>query len=489
MAMMSIGGVARLQAERDPDRPAVTFESESVTRRELDLRSNRLARAYRKLGVKQGDFVTIALPNGIEFYEATLATWKLGATPQPVSARLPFVERDAIIELAEPSLVVGVEPAEHGERAAVPIGYQPDPALDDTALDERTAKHYKAMTSGGSTGRPKLIVAANAGEVDLDLESPIQMPDDGAQLVPGPLYHNGPFAFSMAGLLRGNHAVVMTRFDAEEALRLIERHRIDYVMVVPTMMHRIWRLPAKTRDAYDLSSLRVLLHLAAPCPAWLKEAWIEWLGADRIYELYGGTEGQGATWIDGSEWLEHRGSVGRPREGCRMKILDEEGQELPAGEIGEVFMIPDTGPGSTYHYIGAQAKKRDGWESLGDMGWMDDDGYLYLADRQTDMILSGGANIYPAEVESALDSHPEVRSSAVIGMPDEDLGQRVHALVQADDGLDDDELREHLADLLVRYKIPRTFEYVDEPLRDDAGKVRRSALRAERLAAAEATDR
>ncbi len=488
MGLMSIGRIFQKQAEDDPDRPAVTHESRSVTRRELDLRTNRLARAYAELGVKQDDFVTIALPNGVEFYEATIATWKLGATPQPVSARMPFLERDAIIDLAAPSLIVGVEPGEHGDRPALPIGYEADPSISDTALPERVAKHYKAMTSGGSTGRPKLIVAAGRGEIDLEIDHPMLILPDRTHLVPGPLYHNGPFAFSMGALIRGNHVVVMTRFDALEALHLIEHHGVDYVVFVPTMMHRIFRLPKEEREAIDISSLRVMLHVAAPCPAWLKEGWIEWLGAERIIEIYGGTEGQGVTWIDGNEWLDHRGSVGRPKEGCRMKILDEEGRELPAGEVGEVFMIPDEGPGTTYHYLGAEARVREGWESLGDIGWMDEDGYLYLADRKSDMVLSGGANIYPAEVEAALEAHPQVRSSAVIGMPDDDLGQRVHAIVQVEGELDDEELREHMAERLVRYKVPRTFEYVDEPLRDDAGKVRRLALRAERIAAIETSE-
>ena len=485
MTMMSIGSVVRLLAQKDPDRPAVTHEVSTVTRRELDLSTNRLARVYQDLGVEQDDFVTIALPNGIAFYEAAIATWKLGATPQPVSARLPFLERDAIIELADPALVVGVEPGDHGDRQALPVGYEADSAISDEPLADRTAKHYKAMTSGGSTGRPKLIVSANSGEIDNEIESPMEMVADRAHLVPGPLYHNAPFAFSMGGLLRGNHVVVMTRFDAAEALRLIERHLVDYVVFVPTMMHRIYRLPPEQRDSFDLSSLRVMLHMAAPCPAWLKESWIEWLGAERIFELYGGTEAQGATWIVGDEWLEHRGSVGRPMEGSRMRILGEEGEELAAGEVGEVFIMPDEGPGSTYHYVGADARIRDGWESLGDIGWMDEEGYLYLHDRQTDMILCGGANIYPAEIEAALDAHPQVRSSAVIGLPDEDLGQRVHGIVYIEGKLTDDELREHLAERLVRYKVPRSFEYVDEPLRDDAGKVRRSALLKERVAALE----
>jgi bile acid-coenzyme A ligase len=251
--------------------------------------------------------------------------------------------------------------------------------------------------------------------------------------------------------------------------------------VVPTMMKRIWRLPEHVREAYDLTSLRVVWHLAEPCPEWLKQSWIDWLGAERIYELYAGTESQTATIITGPEWLAHRGSVGRPLPGTIM-ITDAEGNELPPGEEGEVWMRnPRDTP--TYRYVGATARTRDGgWESLGDMGRLDDDGYLYLGDRAADMILSGGANIYPAEIEAALQEHDGIRSCAVIGLPDDDKGNVVHAILEADESaIDQDELRAFLAERLVAYKIPRTFEFVDTPLRDDAGKVRRSALRSERL--------
>ncbi len=242
-------------------------------------------------------------------------------------------------------------------------------------------------------------------------------------------------------------------------------------------------MPEEVRLTYDLSSLKVLWHLAAPCPQWLKEEYIAWLGPDVIYELYGGTEGQGTTIITGTEWLAHRGSVGKPQPGCKMKIVDDEGKTLSPGEIGEVFLMPEGGQGSTYHYIGDKAKEIEGgWESLGDMGYMDEDGYLYLADRQTDMILSGAANIYPAEIEGAIEAFPGVRTCAVIGLPDEDMGNLIHAIIErADDGVTEEALVTHLAERLVRYKIPRTFEFVSEPLRDEAGKVRRKALRAERV--------
>jgi bile acid-coenzyme A ligase len=308
------------------------------------------------------------------------------------------------------------------------------------------------------------------------------MQPNGVQLVPGPLYHNAPFMFSMSGLFKGSHLLVLPRFDAATSLELIERHSVDWLLLVPTMMLRIWRLPEEERTKRDLSSVKGILHLAAPCPPWLKEAWIEWLGPEVIWELYAGTEAQGVTIISGADWMAHKGTVGKPAEGS-MRILDPDThEELPRGEIGEVWMRP-RGEGATYRYIGAEARRDDeGWESLGDMGSIDADGYLYLADRRTDLILAGGANIYPAEVEAALDEHPAIASCAVIGLPDEDLGQRVHAVIELAPGaaVTDDELRAFLAERLVSYKIPRSFERSEGAVRDDAGKVRRSGLVLER---------
>lgn len=482
MATLSISQLITQLATQQPNRPSITHEGQSLTRREFDLRTNRLARAYEQMGVSEGDMVTIALPNSIEFYEACVATWKLGATPQPVSARLPQIEREAIVELAEPSLVVGAEPGSLGKHQVIAEGFEPDQSLSDAPLPDKTTKFWKAPTSGGSTGRPKIIVARSPGAFDFGALLPLHQERDRAQLVTGPLYHNGPFSFSMMGLFLGNHIVVMTRFDSLETLRLIEAYQIDWMMMVPTMMNRIWKLTEAERNQYDLSSLRVMLHLAAPCPPWLKEEWIKWLGADRVHELFGGTEGTGGTWITGEEWLAHYGSVGKLSGNSKVKVVDEDGNEVPYGEIGEIYLLPEGGRGSTYHYIGAESKAIEGgWESLGDLGYVDEEGYIYLTDRKTDMILSGGANIYPAEIEAALDAHPAVRSSAVIGLPDDDLGQAVHGIVDAPTGVSEEELLEFLNENLARYKVPRTIEFVDEPLRDDAGKTRRSALLKERV--------
>jgi len=472
-------------AAADPSRPAVTDEARTVTRDELEQLASDTAEAFAAYGVAQGDIVVLALPNAVEFLAAMIAAWKVGATPTPVSSRLPKRELDGIVELASPALIVGVDPGDHPRARCVPAGWKPDPALPaarDARL-ETVSDPWKGMTSGGSTGRPKLILNTAPALIDPDAKPLLMMTPNGTLMMPGPLYHNGPFMWSVTGLLAGNHVVLGGKFDAERTLKLIDRYHPESMYVVPTMMARISKLPEATRARYDVSSLKVVWHLGAPCPPWLKQTWIDWLGPDVIWELYAGTEAQASTIIGGADWLAHRGSVGRPLSG-EMKVVRADGTDAEPGEIGEIFMRPRDPGVSTYSYVGASARRIDGgWESLGDMGAIDGDGYVYLADRQTDMILAGGSNVYPAEVEAALDEHPRVRSSAVIGLPDDDLGSRIHAIVQSDDGtpIDVDDLRTHLAERLVRYKIPRDFEFTSEPLRDDAGKIRRSALRSQRI--------
>jgi len=286
-------------------------------------------------------------------------------------------------------------------------------------------------------------------------------------------------------LFAGGRLTGMVKFDAQETLRLIEENRVQWVNFVPTMMHRIWALPDEVRNGYDLSSLEIVFHMAAPMPPWLKEKWIEWLGPERIYELYGGTERQGRTVISGVEWLTHKGSVGKIDDACALRIIGPDGNDVAPGETGEIYFLPADGPGSTYHYLGAEPKRRtDGWESLGDIGRLDADGYLYLGDRLADMILRGGANIYPAEVEAAVSAHPKVRSCVVVGLPDPALGQRVHAILELDEATDAravaDAMADFLADRLSRYKHPESFGIVSVSLRDDSGKVRRTLLRDER---------
>ncbi|CAB4562682.1 MAG: AMP-binding protein [Actinobacteria bacterium] len=467
-------------AAQQPDAPAVTCQDDTVSRAQLLTLGNNLALHLAEHGTKEGDMVTVAVPNSIDFFIAYVAAWRLGATPQPISSRLPQRELDALIELANPSAIVGVNHGEYPGRTCVPFGFRA-PDGDASHLPWVISSAWKAPTSGGSTGRPKLIVSGDPAALNPDAPVPLLMDPGGCLVMPGPLYHNGPAVWSCQAWLHGLHVVLLPKFDAEATLQAIEQHQGSVLYMVPTMMKRILRLPDDIRLKYDMSTLRVVWHLAEPCPEWLKQAWIDWLGPERIFELYAGTEAQTATTISGIEWLTHRGSVGRVIPGT-VKVTGENGEELPVGEMGEVWMR-SLRESPTYRYVGATARTLEGgWESLGDMGRLDDEGYLYLGDRASDMILSGGANIYPAEIESALQEHPHVRSCAVIGLPDDDKGNIVYAIVEADKNqVSEDELKGFLGERLVAYKVPRSFEFVDVPLRDDAGKVRRSALRQERL--------
>lgn len=473
----------RNAARLGADRWAVRHEEDVLTWGELADRVRRRAHALSAAGVGQDDFVVLALPSGNALFELTFALWKLGATPAVVSAKLPLPELLAVIETAGAAFVIAHDPHVIAATAARPADFGRDHP-DAGPLESKVAKHWKAMTSGGSTGRPKVIVdAAPSAMPPAALRgSVLMMPEDGVMLNPAPLYHNFPFAMTHMAMLAGTSVVGMTRFDAEALLQLIDRHRVQWVNLVPTMMSRVARLPAEVRARYDLSSLNVLWHTAAPIPPWLKEFWIEWIGGERIWEMYGGTEGFATTQLNGVEWLAHRGSVGRTQG--EILIRGEDGKALPPGEVGEIFLRGAGGGGPTYHYRGADGRRLDdGFESFGDFGWVDADGYLYIADRRTDMILCGGSNIYPAEIESVLMEHPAVETAIVIGLPDDDLGAVPHAILKLEHDLpppDGEELREFAAARLVRYKVPRSFEFTDEPLRDEAGKVRRSRLLAER---------
>ncbi len=480
-----MGSLLAYHARGNPDLPAVTLNGITTSYAELEARSNRKARQLAALGVVEGDIVTVAVPKGVEYYETIFAIWKLGATPNNVSPNLPAHELKAIVDLARPRLVIGSEAIRDASPDFLACGTPPGDEFSADPLEVKVPPVWKIQTSGGSTGRPKLIVDKQPGLQDSNKAPMGQLPGE-SMLNPGPMYHNTPFVMSFGRLFSGGHVIEMEKFDALAALELIDRYKVNWVSFVPTMMSRIWRLPEEVRNRYDVSSLRMVLHMGSVCPPWLKEAWIDWVGPDAVVEIYGGTELFGVTAITGREWLEHRGSVGKPVGGSEMRIFDEDGKECAPGEVGEIYFLSPAGTGSDY--IGAEAKSRDGWRSYGDLGYVDADGYLYIADRRTDMIVSGGANIFPAEVEAALDEHPDVQSSIVIGLPDSDLGQRAHAIVQvaenAREHTDDDALRAFLAERLVRYKIPRSFEFTDENLRDDAGKARRSKLRDERIASA-----
>ncbi len=503
-----IGAQITALADLAPDEPAISCDGVTLTRRELDRSTSRLARAYAERGIGVGDYVTMVLPNSIEWNQAAVACWKLGAVPQPLSARLPDAELQGLLDLRPPALLVGREgdrrrgeagrsgsptgrPSHYGI-PSVPASFTPNPTLSDAPLPEAVSPVWKAMGSGGSTGRPKLIESGGDSRIPATIGYPLGAQEGDTTLVPIPLSHNTGFTTATIALLMRQHLVVMSRFDPHGFLRLISDYRVTFLTTVPTIMQR--SLPVYQADpgAYDLSSIRRFWHLGAPCPPAIKQAWIDLLGPEKVWELYGGTELQALTFISGDQWLTHRGSVGVVVSG-EMQVLDDDGNPCPPGVVGEVYMRPNPGSAPTYRYVGATAKSRDGWDSLGDLGYFDADGFLYLSDRRVDMFTVGGRNVYPAEIENALSAHPDVLSCLVVGVPDPnagDLGQVPYALVHTADGsaLDAAGVQDFLRERIAGYKVPHTVEFVDTPLRDDAGKARRSAVRAEIIARSRATE-
>jgi bile acid-coenzyme A ligase len=478
-----LGAVLSAHAALTPDAPAVSFGSDTISFAALDLLANRRARQLAALGVGQDDRVVVVLPNSPEFIECVFAIWKLGATACPVSYRISEEEFAAIVALAEPVAVIGARHWPSSCKTQLLVDGPPPTELSGKPLEPRFARPGRIMGSGGSTGRPKLVVDPHASTWGAEKAGYRRWPRC-ILSVASPFYHAGPFASVCYGLAQGSHIVAMDKFDPVEWLQAIERHGVDYIYTVPTIMTRISKLDRAVVESVDLSSVRILLHMAAPCPPETKRWWIDLLGPERVLELYGGAERIGLTLIDGVEWLAHPGSVGKAAPGDEIVITDDAGRPLPAGEIGEVNFRKDVGPGTTYSYIGAEPRIRGDIDSYGDMGWLDADGYLYIADRRTDMVVIGGVNVYPAEVEHVIDGLPGVLCSAVIGLPDADLGNRLHAIVELEPGIDPPEEDAFLAllqDRLIGFKRPRSAEFTHERIRDDAGKMRRSALRQARL--------
>lgn len=459
--------LATCLTRHDPARAAVIHGEQRLTFAELDAQARELSGWLRSRGVTPDNLVAYALPNGPQFLALTFAIYKAGATPAPLSPRLPTAERDTILATMQPGLFVDAALLETAY-------YAPTATLD---AGRHIAASWKACTSGGSTGTPKVIVDARPAGFPEETTF-IAIPRDGRVLVPGPLYHNAPFSAAIFALWSGSTVVTTDRFDAAASLSVIEAEGINWALMVPTMMHRIMALPEDRRDTFDLSHWGTVVHTAAPMAPWLKQAWIDWLGPDHIWEVYGATEGLVRCWIGGREWIERPGSVGKPIGAGRIRIVHPDGSEAAVGEDGEVFAMPPGGPGSTYRYIGANRRATtDGWESVGDVGHVDADGYLYLADRKDDLIISGGINIWPAEVEAALLRHPAIRSCAVFGLPDADLGAIVHATIEAHNDLSAPQLSAFLSDHLARAKHPRSVKCTSQPVRDDAGKFRKPRSR------------
>ena len=476
-------------AGQRPEQVAVTFVAldgrrGQLTWADLEAQANRLARRLAEAGVGSGDFVAIGLGNSVEHVIAAQATWKLGGCAMPVGSTLPPAERDALIALAEPKAEVSDWPDRPGITSAEIAGLAQ--RYSDAPLEDAVPQPFKAIGSGGSTGKPKLIVSPGAFAYPggtHPLAGITGLGDGHVAFSPGPLYHNQAFLLTSVALYSGASVVLTERFRPELTLALVAELGVTYLNVVPTMMARMLRSPAI--ETADLSSIEVLMHMAAPCPEWVKRGWIDRIGAEHVWELWAATELTGITVIRGDEWLQRPGSVGKPIA-TEIQIIGPDGTQQPPGEVGEIYSRFGGVPTAGYAYLGAPAlpERPGGFRSVGDLGYLDDDGYLYLADRRTDLIISGGANVYPAEVESVLSTHDGVADVAVIGLPDEDLGQRVHAVVRpAQAGSDAlrDELLSLCAQQLARYKCPRDIEFVAELPRAETGKLRRSALRDERV--------
>ena len=471
--------LGELAREREGE-PALIFlasdgSEELWSWRQLSDRSTQVAHGLIDAGVTHGDRVGIKIRNSPDHILVALACYHVGAVPVPVRWDLPEWELERILGVLDARLVV-----------------EPDaPCLTDThdapttPLPDVMSPNASGVLSSGATGSPKVILRQVPGLYFPGASSNRLVEaygELGPQLlvVPAPLYHNNGF-MALGNLFGGDRLLLLERFDTSLLLGAIERHRVTGMVATTVMLQRLARDPDFERR--DLSSLEWVMHGAAPLPDWLARDWIERVGEEHFYVCYGSSEGVGATFARGDEYLAHPGTVGRGAMATELKILDDEENELPAGEIGLIYM--KSAYGILASYVGDVPPiptTADGYATVGDLGWLDDDGYLYLADRRVDMIVSGGANIFPAEVEAAVSEHPDVADVVVIGLNDPEWGRRVHAIVQRRDGADltEEQLREYASERLARYKVPKSVEFVDAIPRTEATKLNRAALIAER---------
>jgi len=485
-------GVAAL-AHQDPDRTALVCGATRTTFAELDAAANAMAHAFAAAGTGPGERVAVMLDNSVELFAAWYGAARLGALVVPVSTRLTAPEAAYIV--ADSGAIVLV----HGGSAAACATVSSvavagldvsDPALVAPVAgppgDDYLGTPVVTMSyTSGTTGRPKGITRPAPPPCREAPPNPFAsfwgLRDGDVHLMCGPGYHMAPSAYAQMSLTEGGTVVIMAKWDATEALRLIETESVTTAQMVPAHFIRI--LEADW-PSYDRSSVRKILHAAAPCPVPVKRRIIDVFPAGAIWEYYGASEGM-ASVISPEEWLAKPGSVGRPFPGLSVRILDDEGTELPPGEVGAIYISSFPGHRFGYHNDADKTDRawRDDFFTVGDMGWLDEDGYLFLADRRTDLILSGGVNVYPAEVETALAEDPDVVDAAVFGLPDDRMGQRVHAVVELRPGAprDADALVARLATRLADYKRPRTVEFVDVLPRQDNGKVMKARLRAERM--------
>jgi bile acid-coenzyme A ligase len=439
----------------------------------LDRRSSQVAGALATRGVIEGDRIGIGLRNSPQLLLSVFAAWKLGAVPVPVRWDVPEWELTRLRDVIAPRVYLS-----------------PDDLawIDETAEDEvpqlpdRVAAHTHGICSSGSTGTPKVILSGVPGVYHPTFATPFAehwgpIPRPQRILVLAPMYHVNAFS-SLYNLLAGDELTVLEKFDAARAVDAIERHRITTFTATPTMLQRMADLP--DIGARDLSSIDWIAQGAAPMPPSLVHRWADLLGPEKILMAYGMTEGLGITALRGDEWMRHSGSVGRGMRGTEVRILDAEGDDVPTGEIGDIYLRSAAHGGSVYLGDAASLPSTDdGFCSVGDMGYLDADGFLYLVDRRVDLIVTAGANVFPAEVECALIDHPKVADVVVIGLRDPEWGRRVHAIVEPADRADPptfEDVRSFAKQRLAAYKAPRSIEIVDAIPRSEATKVNRGRL-------------
>ncbi|MDE3204972.1 MAG: AMP-binding protein [Acidobacteriota bacterium] len=487
---ITFGRRLAMLAEERKDELALVFapsvgEEVHLSWAELDRRANRVARLLAGQGAAAGDVVVVGLPNSLEHVAATFGAWKLGVSVLPLRSDMPAWERTRLLGVAGARLVIGEwadGPNADLSRADIAAVAGSDTA-DASLPDQDAAPPFtRLLPTSGSTGTPKIIVKPSPGFFVIEEEARLIIGGESAvTMCASPLYHNNGFMFCYPILLNGDRVVLVEHFEAARAVELIERYQVTMTVLVPTMLQRIARLEGV--ETRDLSSLQRVIYGGAALPEWVARAWLALIPPERFWFVYGGSEQMGATMCTGREWLERPGTVGRPVD-CEIRILDSSHREVPVGEVGEIWMrlFHDDVP---FEYIGIPTPEPilGGYRTFGDMGSVDADGYLYIADRRQDMIITGGVNVFPAEVEVALSEHPEVADVVVVGLPDPEWGHRVHAIIQARDPANpptEAELREFARSRLSGPKAPKAFELIDQIPRTSAGKVNRTRLVQER---------
>jgi bile acid-coenzyme A ligase len=440
----------------------------------LEAGANQWGRVLQAQGAAVGDRVALAVQNSAELLFAVLGCWKAGAAPIPVRWDLPDWERGRVLEVIDAAVVI--------DSSSLPAMCEEAAAADDSAMPEVVSPQINGICSSGATGTPKVIMSTRPGVWTPGLGDPFISNWQGTTrpqviLVMGPMYHTNGFA-QFNFLLTGDRLVVLEKFDANVALDAIERHGVTSFTATPTMLQRLAAVPGV--ETRDLSTVEWILQGAAVMPPSLLRTWFDLLAPEKVVMAYGMTEQLGLTALRGDEWLNHEGSVGRGFRDTEIRILDDDKNEVPAGQLGDVYLrSPMTG---SYDYRGGAALlpvTADGFGTGGDIGWVDEDGFLYLADRRADMIITGGANVFPAEVESALCDHPGIADVVVIGLKDDQWGRRVHAVVEPkDQGAPPSEadIIAYAKGKLAGYKVPKTVEFVDAIPRSAATKVSRGAM-------------